>query len=155
MDVSVEFTPGLYTVSLLFERSLYLRSFFGVGTDIPDRSAKSIARGVNPITFETIEFLNTAPHYSTGMDVRTIGEILCKLTNTTNREVAITLQGATFEDPYFINLVDLVSNIVPAGTTTYVSTNEPVSYLIIKAEVPAVPTSGTLDLVWEFKHGRD
>lgn len=115
-----------------------------------------MARGVNPDVIETIEIRDTADHLSTVMDIRTVGKALCKLTNSLNQEVTVTLQGATFEDPTVTDPVDLnTGQAVAAGTTKYVSTSEPFSYLRVKAAAAAAPESGALTLTWEFKHGRD
>ena len=115
-----------------------------------------MTRGVNPVCIETLEIRDTSDHFSTVMDIRTIGKALCKISNTLDQKVTVTLQGATFEDPSATDPVDLdAGQTVAAGTTKYVSTAEPFSYLRIKAAAASAPASGALTLTWEFKHGRD
>lgn len=115
-----------------------------------------MTRGVNPDAIETIEIRDTADHYSTVMDIRTIGKAFCKIVNTLNQDVTVTLQGTTFDDPDADNPVDLGENLtVGMYTTKFVSTSAPFSYLRVKAVASVAPDSGELTLVWEFKHGRD
>jgi len=115
-----------------------------------------MTRGVNPVCIEALEIRDTSDHFSTVMDIRTVGKALCKLTNTHDQAVTVTLQGATFEDPAITDPVDLdTGQAVAAGTTKHISTSEPFSFLRVKAAAAVAPASGALTLTWEFKHGRD
>jgi len=137
-----------------------------------------MTRGIPPVP-ETIDVENTDPVYSTVADLRTIGDATVRVSNDTNKTVAVTIQTAAGDDRAFshpcetgaIILSDtsvggvvvsgffpsVVSSMdVPAGDTIYASVSGSFAFARVKgvaAEVPAAASE--LAVAWTFKHRGD
>ncbi|MDI6720374.1 MAG: hypothetical protein QMD46_12260 [Methanomicrobiales archaeon] len=115
-----------------------------------------MTRGVNPSAIESVPVPGADPVYSMAIDMRTIGKVLVKVTNNTDKQVAVVLERTTFDDPDFDAPVATDGVDLAADATTYVVESDPWSWIRVKATPAEAPAGGsTVDLVWEFRHGRD
>lgn len=137
-----------------------------------------MTRGVLP-TPEEIAVPDTDPVYSSIADLRTMGEAICRVTNSTDQTLTITVQTALGDDPDFdapnesgdgfvgatdvggISVTGFVSPatssvVLAAGATTYSRVSGAWSYARVKATPAAAPgAGGTLDVAWSAKHRGD
>lgn len=114
-----------------------------------------MVRGVNTAK-ETVAVADTDPIYSDAVDLRTIGKVLCKITNNTDQTVTITPQFTTFDDEDFE--ASVAGNDVEIATTAtgHFVSSDPWAYARVKCVAGGAPAQGgTITVVWEFKHGRD
>lgn len=119
-----------------------------------------------PTEPETVEIENTDPHYSTGIDLRTIGDAIARISNDSDQDVTFTIQTAVGSDRAFAHpcesgsqiLADalvggivvsgfspsLVSSVtIGAGETTFAAVGGPWSRVRIKAVAGAAPGPGS------------
>ena len=137
-----------------------------------------MTRGIPPIP-ESITVLDTDPVYSSIADLRTMGEAICRVTNSTNQDLVVTVQTALGDDPTFakpnesgdgfvgvadVGGISITGYVTPAaasatlapGATTYVRVSGAWAFARIKAVAPAAPAAGgTLDVAWSAKHRGD
>lgn len=137
-----------------------------------------MTRGVLP-TPESVAVPDTEPVYSTIADIRTVGEAIARVTNSTDQSVVVTVQtalgdDATFSKPNesgdgFVGVADvggisITGYVTPAaasatlapGATAYVRVSGAWAYARIKAVATAAPAAGgTLDVAWSAKHRGD
>jgi len=137
-----------------------------------------MTRGIPPIP-ETIPVPDTDPVYSTAADLRTMGEAICRVTNSTDQTLTITVQTALGDDPDFdapnesgdgfvgaadvggISVTGFVSPAtstvtLAAGATTYSRVSGAWSYARVKATPAAAPgAGGTIGVSWGYKHRGD
>ncbi len=137
-----------------------------------------MTRGVLP-TPESVAVPDTDPVYSSIADLRTMGEAIARVTNSTDQSVAVTVQTALGDDPTFakpnesgdgfvgaadVGGISVTGFVTPAaasatlapGATAYVRVSGAWAYSRIKAVATAVPADGgTLDVAWSAKHRGD
>lgn len=114
-----------------------------------------MTRGIAPLP-ETLAVPDTDPVYSTAADLRTVGKALCKVTNGTDKTVAITPQYTTSDDAAFEAAIDGTSQNIAAGATGHFIVTDPWSFVrakVVAAEAPAA--GGSLTIIWSFKHAGD
>lgn len=114
-----------------------------------------MTRGIAPLP-EDLAVPDTDPVYSTAADLRTVGKGLCKVTNGTDKTVAITPQYTTGDDATFEAAIDGTSQNIAAGTTGFFTVADPWSFVrakVVAAEAPG--EGGAITLVWNYKHGCD
>lgn len=132
-----------------------------------------MTRGIPPIP-ESIAVPGTNPIYSTVADLRTVGEAIARITNSTDQSVTVTVQTALADDPTFtypnesgdgdvggISATGFV-NPTPAqvtlapNTSTFARVSGAWAYARIKGVAAATPgEGGTLDVAWGVKHRGD
>lgn len=137
-----------------------------------------MTRGIPPIP-ESIAVPGTDPVYSTVADLRTVGEAIARITNSTDQPVTVTVQTALADDPAFeypnesgdgfagtvdvggISVTGFV-NPTPAqvtlapNTSTFARVSGAWAYARIKGVAAATPgEGGTLDVAWGVKHRGD
>lgn len=93
-----------------------------------------MTRGIAPLP-ETLAVPDTDPVYSTAADLRTVGKALCKVTNGTDKTVAITPQYTTSDDAAFEAAIDGTSQNIAAGATGHFIVTDPWSF--VRAKVVA------------------
>ena len=137
-----------------------------------------MTRGIAPRP-ESIPVPNANPVYSSVADLMTMGEAICRITNSTNKVVTILRQTALGDDPTFakpnesgdgfvgatdvggISVTGFVSPatssvVLAAGATTYARVSGAWSYARVKATPAEAPAEGgTLDVAWSAKHRGD
>ena len=137
-----------------------------------------MTRGIAPRP-ESVAVPGADPVYSAVADLRTMGEAVCRITNSTNKVVTILLQTALGDDPTFakpnesgdgfvgatdvggISVTGFVSPatssvVLAAGATTYARVSGAWSYARVKATPAEAPAEGgTLDVAWSAKHRGD
>jgi hypothetical protein len=137
-----------------------------------------MTRGVLP-TPESVAVPDTDPVYSTAADLRTMGEAICRVTNSTDQTLTITVQTALGDDPDFdapnesgdgfvgatdIGGISVTGFVSPATSTvtlaadgvTYARVSGAWAYARIKAVAAGTPAEGgTLDVAWSAKHRGD
>jgi len=137
-----------------------------------------MTRGVLP-TPESVAVPGTDPVYSSIADLRTMGEGICRVTNSTDQALVVTVQTALGDDPTFaksnesgdgfvgatdVGGISVTGFVTPAaasatlaaGATTYVRVSGAWAFARIKAVAPAAPApGGTLDVAWSAKHRGD
>jgi len=137
-----------------------------------------MTRGIPPIP-ESIAVPDVAAVYSTVADLRGMGEAVCRVTNSTNKAVTVTMQTALGDDPTFtkpneagdgfvgatdlggISVTGFVSPAtssvsLAAGATTFARVSGAWSYARVKGVAAAVPgAGGTLGIAWGVKHRGD
>ncbi|MDR9817668.1 MAG: hypothetical protein RJR34_13080 [Candidatus Methanoculleus thermohydrogenotrophicum] len=122
-----------------------------------------MTRGVLP-TPESVAVRGTDPVYSSIADLRTMGEAICRVTNSTDQDLAVTVQTALGDDPTFakpnesgdgfvgvanVGGISITGYVTPAaasatlapGATTYVRVSGAWAYACIKAVATAPPTA--------------
>jgi len=137
-----------------------------------------VTRGIPPIP-ESIAVPGTNPIYSTVADLRTVGEAIARITNSTDQPVTVTVQTALADDPAFeypnesgdgfagtvdvggVSVTGFV-NPTPAqvtlapGTSTFARVSGAWAYARIKGVAADTPgEGGTLDVAWGVKHRGD
>ncbi|MFA5674548.1 MAG: hypothetical protein WC912_08885 [Thermovirgaceae bacterium] len=137
-----------------------------------------MTRGIPPIP-ESIAVPGTNPIYSTVADLRTVGEAIARITNSTDQPVTVTVQTALADDPAFeypnesgdgfagtvdvggVSVTGFV-NPTPAqvtlapGTSTFARVSGAWAYARIKGVAADTPgEGGTLDVAWGVKHRGD
>ncbi|HOD86126.1 MAG TPA: hypothetical protein PKK41_05895 [Methanoculleus sp.] len=137
-----------------------------------------MTRGIAPRP-ESIPVPNANPVYSSVADLMTMGEAVCRITNSTNKVVTILLQTALGDDPTFakpnesgdgfvgatdvggISVTGFVSPAtssvaLAAGATTYARVSGAWSYARVKATPAEAPAEGgTIGVSWGYKHRGD
>ena len=137
-----------------------------------------MTRGIPPIP-ESIAVPGVAAVYSTVADLRGMGEAVCRVTNSTDKAVTVTMQTALGDDPTFtkpneagdgfvgaadlggISVTGFVSPAtssvsLAAGATTFARVSGAWSYARVKGVAAAVPgAGGTLGIAWGVKHRGD
>jgi len=137
-----------------------------------------MVRGIPP-TPESVAVPGTAAVYSTAADLRTVGEAICRIENSTDKTLTIVVQTALSDDPTFakpneagdgfvgatdvggISVTGFVSPAtstvtLAAAATTYARVSGAWAYARIKAVATAVPADGgTLAVAWSTKHRGD
>ena len=137
-----------------------------------------MTRGVLP-TPESVAVPGTDPVYSSIADLRTMGEAICRVTNSTDQDLVVTVQTALGDDPTFakpnesgdgfvgvadVDGISVTGFVTPAaasatlapGATTYARVSGAWAFARIKAVAPAPPAAGgTLDVAWSAKHRGD
>lgn len=137
-----------------------------------------MTRGVLP-TPESVAVPDTDPVYSTIADLRTMGEAICRVTNSTDQDLAVTVQTALGDDATFskpnesgdgfvgaadVGGISIAGFVTPAaasatlapGATAYARISGAWAYARIKAVATAAPAAGgTLDVAWSAKHRGD
>jgi len=137
-----------------------------------------MTRGIPPIP-ESIAVPGVAAVYLTVADLRGMGEAVCRVTNSTNKAVTVTMQTALGDDPTFtkpneagdgfvgatdlggISVTGFVSPAtssvsLAAGATTFARVSGAWSYARVKGVAAAVPgAGGTLGIAWGVKHRGD
>ena len=137
-----------------------------------------MTRGIPPIP-ESIAVPGVAAVYSTVADLRGMGEAVCRVMNSTNEAVTVTMQTALGDDPTFtkpneagdgfvgatdlggISVTGFVSPAtssvsLAAGATTFARVSGAWSYARVKGVAAAVPgAGGTLGIAWGVKHRGD
>ncbi len=137
-----------------------------------------MTRGVLP-TPESVAVPDAEPVYSTIADLRTVGEAIARVTNSTDQSVAVTVQTALGDDATFskpnesgdgfvgaadVGGISIAGFVTPAaasktlapGETAYARVSGAWAYARIKAVAAGTPTEGgTLDVAWSAKHRGD
>jgi hypothetical protein len=137
-----------------------------------------MTRGIAPRP-ESVAVPGADPVYSAVADLRTMGEAVCRITNSTNKVVTVTMQTALGDDPTFtkpneagdgfvgatdlggISVTGFVSPAtssvsLAAGATTFARVSGAWSYARVKGVAAAVPgAGGTLGIAWGVKHRGD
>ncbi|MFA7125351.1 MAG: hypothetical protein WC129_04910 [Sphaerochaetaceae bacterium] len=137
-----------------------------------------MTRGVPPVP-EEVPVPDTDPVYSTAADLRAMGEAICRVTNSTDQTLTITVQTALGDDPDFdapnesgdgfvgatdvggISVTGFVSpatsaTALAAGATAYARVSGAWAYARVKGVAAAAPgAGGTLDVAWSAKHRGD
>ena len=137
-----------------------------------------MTRGIPPIP-ESIAVPDANTVYSSVADLMTMGEAVCRITNSTDKAVTVTIQTALGDDPTltkpnesgdgFVGATDLggisVTGFVSpatssvslaAGATTYARVSGAWSYARVKATPAAAPGAGsTIAVAWGYKHRGD
>ncbi len=137
-----------------------------------------MTRGIAPRP-ESIAVPDANPVYSSVADLMTVGEAVCRVTNSTDKAVTVTIQTALGDDPTFskpnesgdgfvgatdiggISVTGFVSPAtstvtLAAGATTYSRVSGAWSYARVKATPAAAPgAGGTIGVSWGYKHRGD
>lgn len=137
-----------------------------------------MTRGIAPRP-ESVAVPGADPVYSAVADLRTMGEAVCRITNSTDKAVTVTIQTALGDDPTFlrpnesgdgfvgatdvggISVTGFVSPAtstvtLAAGATTYARVSGAWSYARVKATPTAAPgAGGTIGVSWGYKHRGD
>lgn len=114
-----------------------------------------MTRGFVPLP-EVLPVPDTDPIYSTAADLRTFGRALCKVTNDTDKAIAITPEFTTADDPDFDAAVEGTSQNIATGKTDFFTLNDPWALARVKIVAADVPSpGGEVALVWNYMHGRD
>ena len=137
-----------------------------------------MTRGVLP-TPESVAVPDTVPVYSSIADLRTMGEAIARVTNSTDQALVVTVQTALGDDPTFakpnesgdgfvgaadVGGISVTGYVTPAaasatlapGATAYVRVSGAWAYARIKAVATAAHApEGTLDVAWSAKHRGD
>jgi len=128
-----------------------------------------VTRGIPPIP-ERIPVPGIDLVYSTIADLRTVGEAIVRITNSTDKSVTVTVQTALADDPTFkypnesgdgfagtgfVNPTPAQVTLAP-NTSTFARVSGAWAYARIKGVADATPgEGGTLDVAWGVKHRGD
>ena len=137
-----------------------------------------MTRGIAPRP-ESVAVPDANTVYSSVADLRTMGEAVCRITNSTDKVVTVLLQTALGDDPTFskpnesgdgfvgatdvggISVTGFVSPatssvVLAPGATTYARVSGAWSYARVKATPAEAPaTGGTIGVSWGYKHRGD
>ncbi len=137
-----------------------------------------MTRGIAPRP-ESVAVPDANTVYSSVADLMTMGEAVCRITNSTDKAVTVTIQTALGDDPTFtkpnesgdgfvgatdvggISVTGFVSPAtsavnLAAGATTYARVSGAWSYARVKATPAEAPAEGgTIGVSWGYKHRGD
>lgn len=137
-----------------------------------------MTRGIPPIP-ERIPVPGIDLVYSTIADLRTVGEAIVRITNSTSQMITVTVQTALADDPTFefpnesgdgfagtvdVGGISVTGFVNPStaqvalapNTTTFARVGGAWGYARIKGVAAGTPAAGgTLDVAWGVKHRGD
>lgn len=137
-----------------------------------------MTRGIAPRP-ESIAVPDANTVYSSVADLMTMGEAVCRVTNSTNKAITVAIQTALGDDPTFskpnesgdgfvgatdvggVSVTGFVSPatssvVLAAGATTYARVSGAWSYARVKATPAEAPAAGgTIGVSWGYKHRGD
>jgi len=137
-----------------------------------------MTRGIAPRP-ESVAVPDANTVYSSVADLMTMGEAVCRITNSTDKAVTVAIQTALGDDPTFskpnesgdgfvgatdvggISVTGFVSPatssvVLAAGATTYARVSGAWSYARVKATPAEAPAAGgTIGVSWGYKHRGD
>lgn len=104
-----------------------------------------------PNQVETIDIRDTAAHPGTIQDYSKNSSAILKIVNGLDQDVSIAIETNTFDDPLFAAPVSFTSKTVIAGAVGYIPVVGAWKYVRMIATALLTPTTGSLELVWDFK----